>query len=219
MRTLYHFTLSPFSRRVRLALALKGLEVELKDGRADPAYFEEAKRHWPLRSVPVLVESDGQALGDSTAIVHYLDGAYPEGPRLWPTSREERRHALWTAQLVDGALNTLIDMATRYGACRDHAAWGEISAMMLGKTQGALTALGEDAQARGPRPVTSMGWCAADIFLFTMVVWLESVPERVKSSENIAKIASYPWSLPASLSRWADAFRERPDVLALGVAT
>jgi glutathione S-transferase len=218
MRTLYHFRFSPFSRRVRLALSLKRLDVDLKEGRDEPAYFEEAKKLWPLRTVPVLVEADGRAIGDSTAIVHYLDEAYPEGPRLWPTNAEERWRALRTAQLVDGGLNTLIEMATRYGVCRDHAAWAGVAEAALAKVQGALNALGADADARGPRPVTEMGWSAADMFLFTMTVWLESVPERAKTSESVAKIASYPWSLPASLSRWADAFRERNDVLALGPA-
>jgi glutathione S-transferase len=212
MRTLYHFPTSPFSRRVRLALAHKRLEVTLKDARADAANFEEAKRVWPMKTVPVLVEPDGSALGDSTAIVHYLDAAYPEGPPLWPASAKERRAALWTAQLVDGALNTLIDMATRYGACRDHAEWPKIQDAALAKVQGALNALGADAAARGPRPVTDMGWCAPDIFLFTMTAWMESLPSRASTNENVAKIVSYPWALPASLSRWAEAFREREDV-------
>jgi glutathione S-transferase len=220
MRTLYHFALSPFSRRVRLALALKGLEVTLKDGRADAANFEEAKKHWPLRAVPVLVEDGGRALGDSTAIVHYLDEAYAtnDRPRLWPTAGEERRRALWTGQLVDGALNTLIDMATRYGDLRDHAAWPPIQDAMMAKVQGALDALGAEAATRGPRPVTELGWSAADIYLFTMTIWLETAPERAKNNENLTKIVSFPWKLPASLSRWADGFRDRADVLALGPA-
>ena len=38
MRTLYHFRASPFARRARLALAHKGLEVELRDA--------DALAHW-----------------------------------------------------------------------------------------------------------------------------------------------------------------------------
>jgi glutathione S-transferase len=55
-RTLYHFPLSPFSRRARLALAHKGLAVELRDSRAKPEYIQEARRHTALKTIPVLVE-------------------------------------------------------------------------------------------------------------------------------------------------------------------
>ncbi|HEV3191381.1 MAG TPA: glutathione S-transferase N-terminal domain-containing protein, partial [Polyangiaceae bacterium] len=71
MRILYHFTHSPFARRVRLALAHKGLDVELREGRDNPASMAEARRLVPLKTLPVLVDGD-QVLGDSTAITRWL---------------------------------------------------------------------------------------------------------------------------------------------------
>src|SRR5580692_1629886 len=56
MRTLYHFRLSPYSRRARLALAHKGLDCELRDARENPALLEEARALVPFRTVPVLVD-------------------------------------------------------------------------------------------------------------------------------------------------------------------
>ena len=87
MRTLYHFQYSPFSRRTRLALAHKGLDCELREPRETPAFLEEARKLVPFRTIPVLVDG-GQAMGDSTAIVHWLDRAYASGPRLWPTGED-----------------------------------------------------------------------------------------------------------------------------------
>ena len=72
MPTLYHFPPSPFSRRVRLALAHKGISVELKNGREDPVFMTEALHHSPLGTMPVLVDGD-VTLGDSLAILQWLD--------------------------------------------------------------------------------------------------------------------------------------------------
>ncbi|HEX8536491.1 MAG TPA: glutathione S-transferase N-terminal domain-containing protein, partial [Cystobacter sp.] len=44
MRILFHIALSPYARRTRLALAAKGLPVELRDVRARPEFFEESRR-------------------------------------------------------------------------------------------------------------------------------------------------------------------------------
>ena len=59
MRRLFHFPTSPFARRVRLALAHKGLTTELCDVRAHPEFLEESRRLSPLKTIPVLVEEDG----------------------------------------------------------------------------------------------------------------------------------------------------------------
>ncbi len=219
MRTLYHYQFSPFSRRTRLALAYKGLACELKEGRSNPAFAEEARKLWALRTVPVLVEEDGRAIGDSTAISRYLDAAYP-GPRpLWPTEPEAVRTCVEVAALVDGALNLLIDLGTRYHALHDHASWKLVREELVGRAQSALDALGARVAAIGPRPLTGAAmetWCAADIWLYTAVAWLDGLPARAPQNQNVTQIVALPWALPASLLRWCEAFRERDDVRALG---
>jgi glutathione S-transferase len=220
-RTLYHFQMSPFSRRTRLALAHKGLAVELKDGRAKPEYIEEARRFTPLKTMPVYVERDGagegegslRALADSTAITHYLDRAYPEAAPVWP--RENAHHAFAIASLVDVALSTLVDAGTRYFALREHAAWAQVKAEMVGRAQRALDALGEHAARLGTKTVCSSGWSGADMWLFTTSAWLEGIPARAATQQNIAQVLSLGWTLPPALPRWADAHRARPDVRAL----
>ncbi len=88
MRTLYHLPLSPFSRKVRLALREKGLDFDLKietvwKRRADYLALN------PAGQVPVLVEADGTTVADSGVICEYLEEVYPETP-LNAASAERR---------------------------------------------------------------------------------------------------------------------------------
>ena len=213
MRRLYHFYHSPFSRRVRLALAHKKLDVELLDGREKPESWEEAKRLVPLRTLPVLV--DGQrAIGDSSAITRWLDHVYPDSPRLWPGG-DDALLVLETATLVDVALNATVDVGTRYFALRGDPAWNSVKSEMLGRAVQAFGALASRVASLGRATIAASGWCAADMWLYTAVAWFEGMPARATSSPNIAQILTLGLSIPAPLSKWADAHRDRSDVRAL----
>jgi glutathione S-transferase len=212
MRTLYHFFHSPFSRRVRLALAHKGLDVELREGREKPEWWQEARRLSPLRTLPVLV--DGQhVIGDSGAIAQWLDRAYRDSPRLWPD--DDARLVFEVATLVDLALNTTVDLGTRYFALRGDPAWNSVKTEMTGRAVGAFEAIASRVTSLGRSTVAASGWSAADMWLYTAVAWFEGMPARASSSQNIAQILTLGVSLPAPLSKWADAHRNRADVRAL----
>ena len=97
MRVLYHQSLSPFCRKVRIALAEKKLEFEL---RPEPVWERRAEflALNPAGDLPVLVESDGAVLADSQAIVEYLDETTPAPPLLGGTPLERaevRRLVAW----------------------------------------------------------------------------------------------------------------------------
>ena len=216
MRTLYHYHYSPFSRRVRLALAHKGLAYEPREGRSTPEYAEQARKLWPLRTMPVLVEDDGRVLGDSTAITRYLDAAYPSGAPLWPTNPDDLRVALDVTTLVDGALNLLVDLGTRYHALKSHPAWSDVCDELVGRAQSTLDALADRVSALGQRPLTAQGWSAAEIWLLTAVLWLEGLPARAAGNQNVTQLLSLGWTLPAPLARWSEPLRAREDVRALG---
>ena len=92
MRTLYHLWLSPYCRKVRIALGEKGLEAELEvekvwQRRADFLAIN------PAGTVPVLIEGDGEVLAESTPICEYLDEVYPDPPLIGldPAGRAETR--------------------------------------------------------------------------------------------------------------------------------
>ena len=87
---LYSYFRSSAAFRVRIALNLKGLKpemhfVHLRNG----AQHSEAYKHInPLQLVPTLM-SDGQAIGQSLAIIEYLDEIAPKPP-LMPKDAKAR---------------------------------------------------------------------------------------------------------------------------------
>ncbi len=97
MRTLHHFWLCPFSRKVRVVLAEKELDFELKFEK----YWERRDEFLglnPAGQVPVLVEPDGTALCESGAICEYLDETFSAETLLGADARaraETRRLVAW----------------------------------------------------------------------------------------------------------------------------
>ncbi|MET0287765.1 MAG: glutathione S-transferase family protein [Polyangiales bacterium] len=202
---LYHWPTSPYARRVRLALALKGLTAELRDVRANPAYGEELRALNPLHTVPALVD-DGEVVLDSGVIAQYLERKQP-APPLWPEGLAGAA-AFQRIALVDGVITTLVDLGLRFEPLRDHARYPEVLANLLGRAQRALDRLADDL-------VTHTPWGAADIALFTMVVWLETMPIRAVTFPPAQRMMELGWTLPIALRTWADPHRSRADVLAL----
>jgi len=96
MAKLYHVPLSPFCRKVRLALAEKKIECELIEERYWEAHPDFLRRN-PAGKVPVL-KLDGRLMAESGPICEYLEERYPE-PELMPKGAEARyevrRLAMW----------------------------------------------------------------------------------------------------------------------------
>jgi glutathione S-transferase len=155
MRTLYHFRQSPYSRRTRLALAHKGLEAELRDGREVPAFLEEARALVSVKTLPVLVD-EGRAMADSIAIVHWLDRAYPAAPRLVPDGADAG-DALQTMMLVDVLLDNVINVGVRYWALRNDPAWEGVKAEQLGRARRAAASRCGSQPSRGRRSSPAAG--------------------------------------------------------------
>jgi len=104
MRTLYHLALSAKSRKVRVVLAEKRLEVHLK---AEPVWDrrEEFLALNPAGEVPVLIEDDGTTLVHATAISEYLEEAHP-APPLMPKDPAERAEVRRLVGWFDGKFET-----------------------------------------------------------------------------------------------------------------
>jgi glutathione S-transferase len=97
MRILYHLPLSPFSRKVRLALAEKRIPFDLRLERVWDRR-EEFLAMNPACTVPVMQDANGMVIVDSNAICEYLDEAYPDTPLLGRTLAERaevRRLLAW----------------------------------------------------------------------------------------------------------------------------
>ena len=98
---LYNYFRSSASFRVRIALELKGLAydyvpVHLVKGEHMNADFAAVS---PTMLVPAFVTDAGQTLGQSMAIIEYLDETYPEPPLL-PKDAVGRAQVRALAQLI-----------------------------------------------------------------------------------------------------------------------
>lgn len=100
MLTLYHLWLSPFCRKVRITLAEKKLDFDLKSENPAERRAEFLALN-PACDVPVLVEDGGPVISDSAAIVEYLEEIRPDAPLFpgGPADRAEiRRLVAWFDQ-------------------------------------------------------------------------------------------------------------------------
>lgn len=211
---LYHFPNSPFARRVRLALAHKGLTASLRDARADARYQSELQDLNPLHTVPVLVDGE-RVVVDSAAICHYLDRKVPSPP-LWPAGLAGADAFELTA-LTDGVITTLIDLGLRYYPLHADPNFPAVREQLLARAQRALDLVARRALARGVGvPLCGEQWSAADIAVLTTVMWLEGLPARASTFPPAKQILGLGWTLPPALSAWADPHRSREDVVALG---
>jgi glutathione S-transferase len=98
---IYGFPLSPFVRKVVVAVKEKGLDAELvpsNPSQPDAEFLAVS----PLGKIPAFRDGDF-TLADSTAIVTYLDARYPE-PALLPAAPEARGRAIWFEEVADTVL-------------------------------------------------------------------------------------------------------------------
>jgi len=97
---LYGSSLSPFVRKVLAFAAEKGVDMELRrTGDAPGQHCDEFVAASPLRKMPALVDGDF-TLGDSSAIVQYLEALQPE-PNLIPTEPRARGRTIWFEEYGD----------------------------------------------------------------------------------------------------------------------
>jgi glutathione S-transferase len=93
---------SPFVRRVAVSLRLLEVPFEHRNWSVHRD-FELIRQFNPLGRVPALVQSDGEAVIDSSAILDFLDRAAGPERALLPPTGDERRRALHIISLALGA--------------------------------------------------------------------------------------------------------------------
>lgn len=79
--TLINARLSPFGRKITIALNEKGLSYDVV---YDVPWSEATitHQHSPLEQLPILISDDGETVYDSTFILEWLETHYPEPPLL-----------------------------------------------------------------------------------------------------------------------------------------
>jgi glutathione S-transferase len=106
MLQLISATPSPYARKVRIALAEKGIPFELvtevpwNSTTATP-------KHNPLEKLPVLIFEDGSSVYESRYILEVIEAKWPE-PALVPADTWERLAARKVEVIVDGICDALV---------------------------------------------------------------------------------------------------------------
>jgi glutathione S-transferase len=93
---------SPFVRRVAVSMNLLGIAFEHRNWSVGKD-FELIRQFNPLGRVPTLVQPDGEALIESTAILDFLDECAGADRALLPRSGQDRREALRILAIATGA--------------------------------------------------------------------------------------------------------------------
>ncbi len=109
MMKLLSSPLSPYGRKVKLAMAMKGLtdKIEIATADTNPGNNVEINSVNPLGKIPALVVDGKQAIFDSHVICEYLDSLAPS-PVLFPKSGPERWTTLTLGSLADGILDAAL---------------------------------------------------------------------------------------------------------------
>ncbi len=106
MLKLISATPSPYARKVRIALAEKGLPFELITEVPWNSTTETPKYN-PLEKLPVLILDDGSSVYESNFILQYLEIKYPETPML-PTDVHGILDARRLEVLCDGVCDAVV---------------------------------------------------------------------------------------------------------------
>lgn len=99
-------TPSPYARKVRIALAEKGLPFELL---TEVPWNADATtpRYNPLEKLPVLILDDGETVYESRLILEWLEIKHPD-PALFPKDPDELLAAKRLEVLADGVCDAFV---------------------------------------------------------------------------------------------------------------
>lgn len=104
---LYFHPISSYSQKVLIAMYEKDVKFtpELVN-LMDPAAMAEYRKVHPMGKVPFLLLDDGWKIPESTIIVEYLEGHFPQGTKLIPTDDKDRaRRTRFIDRMSDLYLN------------------------------------------------------------------------------------------------------------------
>ncbi len=211
-RTLYGYFRSSAAFRVRIALNLKGLDVahasvNLKPG-VDDQHTEDYRRLNPQGRVPFYTEDDFQ-LGQSPAILEYLEDSYPE-PALLPADLRDKAYVRQLSSLIACDIHPLNNLSVlkyikaEFGA--DEAAVNKWYSYWITKGFAALETMMTDSGATG---LYCFGDTVtlADVYLVPQIynarrfeVPLDAFPALVRIDHECMKLKAFQDALPENQS-------------------
>ncbi len=199
---LYENEISSATSRVRIALALKGVEVEAH--RISILGVDAQNRHAdylklnPQGLVPALATDSGQLITQSLAIIEYLNELYPEPPLL-PLNLESRALARSVALAIASEIHALLPPRIASYLSRAHAinsdGVAEWSRHWIGEGMTAVEQL--IANRRTSAFIAGDHPSVADIFLFPQAISAARNGFDLAQWANIAEIMQNLRTIPA----------------------
>lgn len=198
MYRLISATPSPYARKVRVALAEKGIPFELAtevpwDSTTEtPAYN-------PLEKLPVLVLPDGRGIYESRFILEWLEAEHPEPPLL-PAGADDALDARQVEVIADGVCDALVLLFWERRRPEEHRSepW---MARQRRKVDGGLRALSALAEAKGG----GRDWLVGGRF------GLADIAAGAVLGYLAVRFAEHPWrGAHPALARLSDRLEERP---------
>lgn len=112
---LFTFFASSGAYRVRIALALKNLDVEMMTVNLTKGEHRTEKYGVinPMHAIPSLIDNHGNILTQSLAIIEYLDELYPAESPLMPSTPLERARVRAISQAMAGDIAPLNNLQIR----------------------------------------------------------------------------------------------------------
>ena len=109
MLKLFEHPLSPYARKVKIVLELKGVPYErvfVNPMETDSAAFRTFLAASPRLEVPCFADDDGTTVFDSTTMLEYIEEKWPAPPSL-PASPAERARVRMLEELCDTQLEAV----------------------------------------------------------------------------------------------------------------
>lgn len=92
---LFHISFTPSSRKVRMFLHEKGLDLPMEDVVDGFQLAGWYKNYYPHRLVPMLELDDGTQIGEAMAICRYFETLHPEPSLMGESARERAVIEMW----------------------------------------------------------------------------------------------------------------------------
>ena len=194
MLKLISATPSPYARKVRIALAEKGIPFELIT-EIPWNSTTQTPRHNPLEKLPVLLLEDGGSVYESRFILEWIEAMHP-APPLLPEALPDRLAARKVEVVADGVCDALVTLfwERQRPAAHQSAEW---TARQMRKVDGGMRAIAEWAGSR--EFIVGDRFGLADIAAGSVCGYLG------------VRFPDYPWrAAHPTLSAYSDRIEQRP---------
>ena len=194
MLKLISATPSPYARKVRIALAEKGIPFELIT-EIPWNSTTQTPRHNPLEKLPVLLLEDGGSVYESRFILEWLEAMHPEPPLL-PEALQDRLAARKVEVVADGVCDALVTLFWERQRPPAHQS-AEWTARQMRKVDGGISAIA--------------GWAADREFISGDRFGLADIAAGAVCGYLGVRFPDHPWrETHPTLAAYSDRIEQRP---------